>query len=145
MNVIKRDGRTENVMFDKITSRIQRLCYGLTNVDAISISQKVIQGVFDGVATHKLDDLASEVCASLCSHHPEYSQLAGRITVSNLHKRTDKTFSDVVEKLMNRKNSEGQPAPGISDKLYEIVFKNKDFVDSVIVYDRDYNLSLIHI
>eukprot|EP01035_Chromulina_nebulosa_P018017 gene18017-23656_t len=142
MYVIKRDGRKEQVHFDKITSRVSKLCYGLdsNHVDAVVITQKVINGVYPGVTTFELDELAAQTAASLSTRHPEYSILAARISVSNLHKQTSKVFSDVVEilhKNIHPKNN--QPAPLVSDALYDTVMANKDVLNSAIIYDRDYN------
>ena len=139
MQVVKRSGKKEDVMFDKITSRIQRLCYGLTKVDAVMIAQKVISGVYNNVTTCELDELAAETAATLSSRHPEYAKLAGRISISNLHKQTNKVFSEVVIKLFERKNSSGNPAPGVSEELHSIVLANKNELDGAIVYDRDYS------
>ncbi|ALC39215.1 RnrL, partial [Drosophila busckii] len=93
--VIKRDGRQEEVHFDKITSRIQKLCYNLNMdfVDPVSITLKVINGLYCGVTTQELDSLAAEIAASLTTHHADYALLAARIAVSNLHKETKKVFS----------------------------------------------------
>lgn len=126
MYVIKRDGRKEVVHFDKITSRINKLCYGLdpVHVDAAIISQKVVPGLYPGVTTFELDELAAQTAASLATRHPDFSTLAARISVSNLHKQTSKVFSDVVEVLhkhVHPKNNE--PSPLVSDELYEIVQK----------------------
>ena len=100
MMVQKRDGRSETVMFDKIQSRIAKLCYSLhPTVSAALVSQKVIQGIYDGVTTAKLDDLAAETAAYLTTQHPDYARLAARISVSNLHKNTDKSFSSVMGRL----------------------------------------------
>ena len=95
MFVTKRNGRTQEVKFDKITSRIQRLCYGLdpNYVDPIRIAKKVIEGLYDGVTTSELDNLAAETAAMLISRHPDYGQLAARIAISNLHKNTLKSFA----------------------------------------------------
>lgn len=124
MYVIKRDGKRENVHFDKITSRINKLCYGLDpdHVDAAIISQKVVQGVYPGVTTIELDELAAQTAASMATQHPEYSVLAARISVSNLHKQTSKVFSDVVELLYNHIHPKtNQPSPLVSDQLRDIV------------------------
>ena len=98
MNVVKRDGRSEPVAFDKIIARIKKLCYGFdpTHVDPIVVGQKVVLGVYDGVTTMQLDDLAAETAAFLCSQHPDYGRLAARIAVSNLHKKTEKLFSETM-------------------------------------------------
>lgn len=94
MQVIKRSGKKENVSFDKITARVKKLCYGLNSdfIDPIEIAKKVIQGLYDGVTTVELDNLAAETAASMATIHPDYAQLAARIAVSNLHKETKKSF-----------------------------------------------------
>jgi ribonucleoside-diphosphate reductase alpha chain len=90
MYVIKRDSRKESIKFDKITARIQKLCYGLepTHVDPTSVAMKVIQGIYPGVTTEALDNLAAETAASMTTKHPDYAILAARIAISNLHKET---------------------------------------------------------
>ena len=121
---LKRDGKQETVHFDKITSRIAKLCYGLDprHVDATIISQKVIQGVYPGVTTMELDELAAQTAASCATKHPDFSTLAARISVSNLHKQTSKVFSEVVETLRNNIHPKtGTPAPLVSEEVYNIV------------------------
>ena len=122
MMVIKRSGEKEVVMFDKITARINKLCYALDkSVSAAVVAQKVITGVYDGVTTVALDDLAAETAAYLTTQHPDYARLAARISVSNLHKMTDKSFSSTMNKLhdyINPRN--GQKAPLISDEEYQV-------------------------
>ena len=101
MNVLKRDGRKEPIMFDKITARVKKLCYGLNElVDPVRISMRVIEGLYDGVTTSELDNLAAEVAATMTTSHPDYAKLAARISVSNLHKNTKKTFSEVMDDLV---------------------------------------------
>eukprot|EP00981_Chlorochromonas_danica_P010910 scaffold3532_cov182-Ochromonas_danica.AAC.13 len=142
MYVIKRDGRREHVHFDKITSRINKLCYGLdpNHVDAAIISQKVVPGLYPGVTTSELDELAAQTAASLATRHPDFSTLAARISVSNLHKQTSKVFSDVIEVLhTNIHPATGEPAPLVSDRLYALVQENKERLNSAIIYDRDYS------
>ncbi len=124
MYVLKRDGRRENVHFDKITSRIAKLCYGLdpVHVDAAIISQKVVPGLYPGVSTVELDELAAQTAASCATRHPDFSTLAARISVSNLHKQTSKVFSDVIEVLHKHVHPKtGQPAALVSDELYNTV------------------------
>src|SRR6187431_557169 len=101
MFVIKRDGRTETVKFDKITARVEKLCYGLNqeHVDPVDVARKVIEGLYDGVTTTELDNLAAETAAMLTSKHPDYALLASRIAVSNLHKNTIKSFSETMRNL----------------------------------------------
>ncbi|RYO83611.1 hypothetical protein DL766_006460 [Monosporascus sp. MC13-8B] len=142
MYVKKRDGRQERVQFDKITARVSRLCYGLDadHVDPVAITQKVISGVYGGVTTVQLDDLAAETAAYMTVTHPDYAILAARIAVSNLHKQTKKQWSAVVSDLyhyVNPKN--GKASPMISQKTYECVMRHKEELDSAIVYDRDFN------
>ena len=99
MQVIKRNGKKEAVSFDKITARIKKLCYSLDSqfVEPIEIAKKVIQGLYDGVSTSDLDNLAAETAASLAAMHPDYALLAARIAVSNLHKNSNKSFSETME------------------------------------------------
>ncbi|MBI4436037.1 MAG: ribonucleoside-diphosphate reductase subunit alpha [Candidatus Omnitrophica bacterium] len=143
MFVIKRDGRRESVKFDKVTSRIERLCYGLDpkHVDPADVAKKVIQGIYDGVTTSELDNLAAEIAASLTTKHPDYALLASRIAVSNLHKNTKKSFSETIRDLYKYVNPKtGQRAPLIARDVYQIVEKNAEILDSTIIYDRDFDL-----
>ncbi|KAK3555689.1 hypothetical protein QTP86_029086 [Hemibagrus guttatus] len=136
------DGRQERVMFDKITSRIQKLCYGLNAdfVDPTQITMKVIQGLYSGVTTVELDTLAAETAATLTTKHPDYAILAARIAVSNLHKETKKVFSDVMEDLYNFVNPlNGRHSPMISKDTLDIILANKDRLNSAIIYDRDFS------
>lgn len=141
MQVIKRDGSRESVKFDKITARIKKQCYGLDKlVDPIEVAKKVIQGLYDGITTEELDTLAAETAASLTPSHPDYSKLAARIAITNLHKATHKDFSEVVDQLYNYINPEtGKRAPLIADDVYEIVKANAKQLDGAIIYDRDFN------
>ncbi|XP_059819523.1 ribonucleoside-diphosphate reductase large subunit isoform X2 [Hypanus sabinus] len=129
-------------MFDKITSRIQKLCYGLNPefVDPAQITMKVIQGLYSGVTTVELDTLAAETAATMTTKHPDYAILAARIAVSNLHKETKKVFSDVMEDLYNYVNPlTNNHSPMISKETFDIVFENKDRLNSAIIYDRDFS------
>jgi ribonucleoside-diphosphate reductase alpha chain len=141
MYVIKRDGNRESVKFDKITARIQKLCYGLDpiHVTPISVAMKVIEGIYEGVTTSELDNLAAETAASLTTKHPDYALLASRIAVSNLHKNTNKSFSKTMEDLYNYIDPKtGKKAPLIADDVYDIIRKNAQELDSTIIYDRDF-------
>ena len=140
MYVVKRDGRREAVKFDKITARIKKLCYGLNPLVAPEkVAIKVIEGLFDGVTTSELDNLAAEVAATNTITHPDYALLASRIAVSNLHKNTKKSFSDTVTDLYEYIDPKtNEKAPLISDEVYKIVKKNADVLDSTIIYDRDF-------
>ncbi|HZH68992.1 MAG TPA: ribonucleoside-diphosphate reductase subunit alpha, partial [Flavobacteriaceae bacterium] len=141
MNVVKRDGRKEPVMFDKITSRVRKLCYGLNElVDPVKVAMRVIEGLYDGVTTSELDNLAAEIAATMTTTHPDYAKLAARISVSNLHKNTKKSFSEVMTDLYNYVNPRtGKKAPLLSDEVYETIIKNADELDSTIIYNRDFN------
>ena len=141
MFVLKRDGHKEAVKFDKITARIQKLCYGLDAlVDPTAVAMKVIEGIYEGVTTFELDNLAAEVAASLTVKHPDYAQLAARIAVSNLHKKTKKSFSDTMSDLYEYTNPvTHQKAPMLADDVYQIIQDNKEVLDSTIIYDRDFS------
>jgi ribonucleoside-diphosphate reductase alpha chain len=141
MIVIKRSGKSEPVKFDKITARIKKQVYGLdaNYVDPIEVTMKVIEGVYDGVKTTDLDNLAAETAASLTTKHPDYATLAARIAISNLHKETEKSFSKTIEKLYRYIDpSNGDPAPLVSEETFKVVMENADLLDSSIIYDRDY-------
>ena len=142
MQVIKRNGKREAVSFDKITARIKKLCYGLhpDHVDAIEISKKVIQGIYDGVRTSELDELAAETAASMATNHPDYALLAARIAISNLHKNTEKSFSSTMEGLFKYIDPKTDEKAGlIGDDAMKIIRKYSDKIDSAIIYDRDYS------
>jgi ribonucleoside-diphosphate reductase alpha chain len=140
MYVVKRDGRKESVKFDKVTARIQKLAYGLSeHVETFSVAQKVIEGIYDGVTTTILDNLAAEIGASLTTKHPDYALLAARIAVSNLHKNTKKSFSETMKDLYNYIDPKtGKKAPLLADDVFHIIWNNKDVLDSSIIYDRDF-------
>ena len=140
MFVLKRDGRQESVMFDKITARIKKLCYGLSeHVDPQKISMKVIEGLYDGVTTAALDNLAAEQCASMTVLHPDYAQLASRIVVSNLHKSTEKSFSNTMKALHEYIDPKtGENASLIANDVIKIIQDNAERLDSYIIYDRDF-------
>ena len=140
MYVVKRDGKKEPVKFDKITARIIKMCYGLDPlVSPEGVAMKVIEGIYDGVSTSDLDNLAAEVAAAKTIDHPDYALLASRIAVSNLHKETKKTFSDVMEDLYNYIDPKtGENAALLSKEVYDIIMENKNLLDSSIIYDRDF-------
>ena len=141
MNVIKRDGKQEPVQFDKITARIEKLCYNLDmqHVKPIEVAMKVIEGIFDGVTTTQLDNLAAETAATMTTKHPDYALLASRIAVSNLHKNTHKSFSHAMKDLHEYMDPKtGLKASLIADDVYEVIIKYADLLDSSIIYDRDF-------
>jgi ribonucleoside-diphosphate reductase alpha chain len=141
MFVIKRNGRKQEVKFDKITARIHKLCYGLDikHVDPVLIALKVIEGVFDGVKTSELDNLAAEISATLTVKHPDYALLASRIAISNLHKNTNKSFSHTIRDLYEYIDPQtNQKAALIAEDVYQIVQDHAELLDATIIYDRDF-------
>ena len=140
MYVLKRDGRKEPIMFDKITARIKKLCYGFNPlVDPVRVAMRVIEGLYDGVTTSELDNLAAEIAATMTTTHPDYASLAARISVSNLHKNTLKSFSETMKDLYEYVNPiTGKKAPLLSDEVYKVIKKNAEELDSKIIYNRDF-------
>ncbi|RAV29697.1 ribonucleoside-diphosphate reductase subunit alpha [Sinomicrobium soli] len=140
MYVIKRDGRKEPVMFDKITARVRKLCYGLNDlVDPVKVAMRVIEGLYDGVTTSELDNLAAEIAATMTTTHPDYARLAARISVSNLHKNTRKSFSETMTDLYEYVNPRtGKKAPLLSDEVYKVIQDHAEKLDSTIIYNRDF-------
>eukprot|EP00897_Mesotaenium_endlicherianum_P004227 jgi/Mesen1/3832/ME000207S02839 len=142
MYVVKRDGRHEPVHFDKITSRIKKLSYGLNkdHCEPLLVAQKVCMGVHKGVTTSQLDELAAETAAAMTASHPDYALLAARIAVSNLHKNTKKSFSETVKDMYNHVNKEsGLLAPLVAHDVYDIIMANAEHLDSEVIYDRDFD------
>ena len=141
MYVIKRDGRRESVKFDKITARIEKLCYSLDPffIQPLDVAKKVITGLYDGVTTSELDNLAAETAASMTTKHPDYAVLAARIAISNLHKETQKSFSATMKRLFNYTDPKtGENAALLSKEVYEVIKKHAAELDGAIIYDRDF-------
>ena len=140
MYVIKRDGRHEAVKFDKITARVKKLCYGLNPlVDPVSVSQTVCQGIYKGVTTSELDELAAKNAADRTIEHPDYAILASRIAVSNLHKQVPKTFTKVIQALHTYIHPiTKEPASMISQDVHDFVMRHQDELNGAIVHDRDF-------
>ena len=142
MLVIKRDGRRESVRFDKITARIENLCYELDPkfIQPIEVAKKVIDGLYDGVTTSELDNLAAEVCASLTVRHPDYAILAARIAISNLHKTTSQSFSNTMKRLYTYVNPKtGENAQLLDTEVYGIIKQHAAKLDEAIDYKRDFS------
>ena len=144
MFVVKRNGEHEPVMFDKITRRITKLCNGLNleYVDPIEIAKKVCAGVYKGVTTVELDELASETAANLSTVHPDYGKLAARILVSNLHKETESTseFTTVIDILYNYiEPRTNKLAPMIHKDVYNFIMSHKDLLNKSVNYTKDYD------
>jgi ribonucleoside-diphosphate reductase alpha chain len=141
MYVIKRDGRRESVKFDKITARIEKLCYSLDPyfIQPLDVAKKVITGLYDGVTTSELDNLAAETAASMTTKHPDYAVLAARIAISNLHKETQKSFSATMKRLFNYTDPKtGENAALLSKEVYDVIKKHAAELDGAIIYDRDF-------
>jgi ribonucleoside-diphosphate reductase alpha subunit len=142
MLVLKRDGHRESVKFDKITARIEKLCYGLDPkfVNPVEVAMKVINGLYDGVSTQELDNLAAEIAATMTTRHPDFAKLAARIAVSNLHKVTSKSFSNTMKRLYTYVDPKtGQNAPLISKDTWKVIHENAAELDEAILYDRDFS------
>jgi len=142
MLVVKRDGRRESVRFDKITARIENLCYELDPkfIQPIEVAKKVIDGLYDGVTTSELDNLAAEVCASLTVRHPDYAILAARIAISNLHKTTSQSFSNTMKRLYTYVNPKtGANAQLLDTEVYGIIKQHAAKLDEAIDYKRDFS------
>lgn len=141
MLVIKRDGRRESVKFDKITARIEKLCYGLDMkyVSPVEVAMKVINGLYDGVTTVELDNLAAETAATMTTRHPDYAKLAARLAISNLHKVTSKSFYSTMKRLYTYVDPKtGENAPLISKETWRVVQQHAAELDEAIIYDRDF-------
>ncbi len=141
MLVIKRDGRKQKVMFDKITERVSRLCDGLNRayVDPVIITQKVVNGIYDCVTTTELDELTAETSAHMISTHPDYGKLAARISASNLHKSTHRCFSKTMKDLYEYVDPKtGLCAQLIDEKVYHMSQKYKHVLDKKTNYAMDY-------
>jgi ribonucleoside-diphosphate reductase alpha chain len=141
MYVVKRDGHKEPVMFDKITDRIKKLCYGLNGlVEPVKVAMRVIEGLYDGVSTSELDNLAAETAASMTIAHPDYAQLAARIAISNLHSNTKKSFSETMNEMYHYVNPRTNlEAPLLSEEVHKVIMENAKFLDSHVIYNRDFN------
>lgn len=140
--MLKRDGRRESVKFDKITARIEKLCYGLDpkHINPVEVAMKVINGLYDGVTTVELDNLAAEIAATMTTRHPDFAKLAARIAISNLHKVTSKSFSNTMKRLYTYVDPKtGQNAPLISKETWKVIKENAAELDEAIIYDRDFS------
>eukprot|EP00929_Paragymnodinium_shiwhaense_P078982 TRINITY_DN40_c0_g2_i1.p1 TRINITY_DN40_c0_g2~~TRINITY_DN40_c0_g2_i1.p1 ORF type:complete len:812 (+),score=251.56 TRINITY_DN40_c0_g2_i1:94-2529(+) len=141
MYVVKRDGKQQEVKFDNITKRISSLCEGLNPkyVDPVPVTQKVIEGFYNGIPTSEIDTLAAETCAYMSQKHPDFSTLAARIAVSNLHKSTSDSFSGTTKTLHEYHDKQGRPAALVSDAVAEFVAANSKELDAAVDYTRDFD------
>jgi len=137
MYVIKRTGEREEVSFDKCLKRMQKLSKDL-KINPVEVAQLIITQIYDGVETMKLDELAAEICAAKTTIHPDYGRLASRIIISNHHKNTSPSYSEVVQQLWDNKNVLGELSPIINEKLYKMVMDNKEKINATIDYEKDF-------
>ena len=143
MKVIKRNGGYEDISFDKILNRVKNLSINIKPELKLNYSQlvmDVIDQIYPNIPTTVLDELTAQQCASLCTKHYDYGILASRIIISNSHKNTSEVFSDVVNKLYNFKDIHGVIVPLIHEDLFNTVEKNKDYLNNIIDYQRDYEI-----
>lgn len=138
MQVIKRNGKKEPVSFDKITKRIGILCKGLEKIDPVLITQKVCTQIYDGVLTSDIDELAAQISYSMMTSNPDFGILASRIIISNNHKNTSPSFSETISMLYNNTDKNGNHSPLIDNDVYRIVMENKEKLNDVIDYHKDY-------
>ena len=139
MYVLKRNGEREEVSFDKIIKRIQKYAKDLTKVNAIELAQQIIAQIFNGIPTHKIDELTAEICAAKTTTHPDYGKLASRITISNHHKNTSPSYSEVVQILWDNKDVLGEHCPLINKRLYDMVMEHKNKINATLDYEKDFN------
>merc|ERR1719359_664204 len=138
MLVVKRDGKRQPVMFDKITERLRTLCDGLNQeyINPVLITQKVVEGVYNGVTTSELDNLTVETCAYMSQKHPDFSKLAARIAVSNLQKNTSNSFAATSKVLFEYVDKQGRPAALLSEDVYNFIQENADELDKAVDYNQ---------
>ncbi len=139
MQVVKRDGRREDVAFEKVQQRIHKQAEGLS-VNVVKVAQGVLTRLVDGITTTELDNIASNLAYSWSTTHPDYAVLAGRIALSNHQKNTPSRFVDVIERLDAVRDRAGNPASMLDPEFVRVVRENADRIESRIVYDRDFNL-----
>ena len=139
MYVHKRNGEKEEVSFDKIIKRIQKYSKDLTKLNAIELSQQIIAQIFNGIPTHKIDELTAEICAAKTTTHPDYGKLASRIIISNHHKNTSPSYSEVIQLLWDNKDVRGENCPLINKRLYDMVMEHKNKINTTLDYEKDFN------
>jgi len=140
MYVLKRTGERQEVKFDNITKRIRNLCEGLDDkfVEPVAITQKVVEGFYNGVTTAEIDTLAAETCAYMSQRHPDFSTLAARIAISNLHKSTSDSFVETCRNLYNYTDKQGRPAALISTEVWKFIEANAETLDAALDFTRDF-------
>eukprot|EP00439_Symbiodinium_sp_Y106_P035259 s5988_g4.t1 len=139
MYVVKRSGEKQEVKFDAITQRLRPLCEGLDGkfVDPVVVTQKVIEGFFPGISTAEVDVLAAETCAYMSQKHPDFSVLAARIAISNLHKNTSDSFYETCKVLHEFRDQQGRSASLLAADVWEFIAENAEALDQAVDYKRD--------
>ena len=139
MYVTKRDGKREIVSFDKILNRIKKIGQEAhMKLNYTTLVMKVIDQLYDGISTTKIDELSAEQCASMASIHPDYNVLAGSIIISNHHRNTSPSFVEVMTQLYNFEDKHGKQSPLISEETFRHIIDNADVFDAMCCYNRDY-------
>ncbi len=144
MQVLKRDGHSESIQLDKITKRIEAFSNDL-DVEPFVVAQKVISGIYDGVSTAELDELAVGTAANMVTTHPDYDTLAARLAASILHKETSDSFAETMERLYTRVDSFGQPAPVLADDIIAVIREHAETIDAEIAHERDFTFDYLGI
>ena len=139
MYVLKRNNEREEVSFDKIIKRIQKYSKDLTKLNAIELAQQIIAQIYDGIPTHKIDELTAEICAAKTTLHPDYGKLASRISISNHNKNTSPSYSEVIQVLWDNKDVLGEHCPLINKRLYDMVMEHKNKINATLDYEKDFN------
>jgi len=139
MYVLKRNTEREEVSFDKIIKRIQKYSKDLTKLNAIELAQQIIAQIYDGIPTHKIDELTAEICAAKTTLHPDYGKLASRISISNHNKNTSPSYSEVIQVLWDNKDVLGEHCPLINKRLYDMVMEHKNKINATLDYEKDFN------
>ena len=139
MYVTKRDGKREIVSFDKILNRIKKIGQEAhMKLNYTTLVMKVIDQLYDGISTTKIDELSAEQCASMASIHPDYNMLAGSIIISNHHRNTSQSFVEVMTQLYDFQDKHGKQSPLISEETYHHIIDNAELFEKMCCYDRDY-------
>ena len=139
MYVTKRNGEKENVQFDKILKRIKTIGKDVDiKINYSSLAMKVIDQLYSGISTTKIDELSAEQCASLASTHQDYNVLAGRIIISNNHKNTKHSFYEVTSDLYNNTDIHDVQCPIVTREIFDLVKKHRERLENSIDFNRDY-------
>ena len=142
MFVVKRDGTHQTIAFDKILNRIKNVGAEahITSINYTTLAIKVIDQLYDGIRTTKIDELTAEQCATMAATHPDYLVLASHLIMSNHHKTTSDNYRDVVDRLHQFRDANDRSVPLVSDAFHRFVIANGDALNTMIDYSRDYDI-----